>query len=221
MAQRLAVVLSTSRYAVDVLTRAPETVQVLVDDDLTPLSREDLARQMNAVARRHHDVEEAVGAIRAVRRRKLFRILVADILNVTGIRRIGQALTDLTGATIDAALTAVSREVEDAPPIGIVAMGRWGGQELSYASDADCLFVVGDGPGVGEKALKIVTSYATCSANTGRTPLWFWMPICARKADPVRWYGAWRAIGNTTESGQARGNPRPCCGLVTVPATGS
>ena len=84
MAQRLAVVLSTSRYAVDVLTRAPETVQVLVDDDLTPLSREDLARQMNAVARRHHDVEEAVGAIRAVRRRELFRILVADILNVTG-----------------------------------------------------------------------------------------------------------------------------------------
>ncbi|WP_227537656.1 hypothetical protein, partial [Klebsiella pneumoniae] len=77
---------------------------------------------MNAVARRHHDVEEAVGAIRAVRRRELFRILVADILNVTGIRRIGQALTDLTGATIDAALTAVSREVEDAPPIGIVAM---------------------------------------------------------------------------------------------------
>ena len=170
MAQRLAVVLSTSRYAVDVLTRAPETVQVLVDDDLTPLSREDLARQMNAVARRHHDVEEAVGAIRAVRRRELFRILVADILNVTGIRRIGQALTDLTGATIDAALTAVSREVEDAPPIGIVAMGRWGGQELSYASDADCLFVVGDGPGVGEKALKIVTKLPNLLGKHGADP---------------------------------------------------
>lgn len=170
MAQRLATVLSTSRYAVDVLTRAPETVQVLVDDDLTPLDRDDLTRQMNAVARRHRDVEEAVGAIRAVRRRELFRILVANILNVTGTLRIGRALTDLTGATIDAALSAVSRGVEDAPPIGIVAMGRWGGQELSYGSDADCLFVVGDGPGAGEKALRIVTKLRNLLGRNGADP---------------------------------------------------
>lgn len=170
MAQRLAVVLSTSRYAVDILTRAPETVQVLVDDDLTPLGREDLARQMNAVSRRHHDVEEALRAIRAVRRRELFRILVADILNVTDIVSIGQALTDLTGATIDAALTAVSRGIEDAPAIGIVAMGRWGGQELSYGSDADCLFVVGDAPGAGDKALKIVTTLRNLLGKPGADP---------------------------------------------------
>ncbi|MDO4411560.1 bifunctional [glutamine synthetase] adenylyltransferase/[glutamine synthetase]-adenylyl-L-tyrosine phosphorylase [Cutibacterium sp.] len=170
MAQRLATVLSTSRYAVDVLTRAPETVQVLVDDDLTPVGRDDLIRQMNAVARRHHDVEEAVAAIRAVRRRELFRILVADILSVTDTVRIGQALTDLTGATIDAALGAVSRGVEDAPPIGIVAMGRWGGQELSYGSDADCLFVVGDGPGAGEKALRIVTTLRNLLGKNGADP---------------------------------------------------
>ena len=170
MAQRLATVLSTSRYAVDVLTRAPETVQVLVDDDLTPLDRDDLTRQMYAVARRHRDVEEAVEAIRAVRRRELFRILVANILNVTDTLRIGRALTDLTGATIDAALSAVSRGVEDAPPIGIVAMGRWGGQELSYGSDADCLFVVGDGPGAGEKASRIVTKLRNLLGRNGADP---------------------------------------------------
>ncbi|KEY33654.1 glutamate-ammonia-ligase adenyltransferase, partial [Cutibacterium acnes] len=56
------------------------------------------------------------------------------------------------------------------PPIGIVAMGRWGGQELSYASDADCLFVVGDGPGVGEKALKIVTKLRNLLGKHGADP---------------------------------------------------
>ncbi|WCC80510.1 bifunctional [glutamine synthetase] adenylyltransferase/[glutamine synthetase]-adenylyl-L-tyrosine phosphorylase [Cutibacterium equinum] len=170
MAQRLAMVLSTSRYAVDVLTRAPETAQVLADDDLTPLDRDDLTRQMNAVARRHHDVDEAIWAIRAVRRRELFRILVADILNVTDTLRVGQALSDLTGATIDAALGAVSRGIEDAPPIGVVAMGRWGGQELSYGSDADCLFVVGDAPSAGEKALRIVTTLRNALGKNGPAP---------------------------------------------------
>jgi len=49
-------------------------------------------------------------------------------------------------------------------------MGRWGGQELSYASDADCLFVVGDGPGVGEKALKIVTKLRNLLGKHGADP---------------------------------------------------
>ena len=31
------------------------------------------------------------------------------------------------------------------PRIAVIAMGRWGGRELSYASDADAMFVMEDG----------------------------------------------------------------------------
>ena len=59
---------------------------------------------------------------------------------------VGAALTDLASATIDATL-AVVREAsgsEPVPRIAVIAMGRWGGRELSYASDADAMFVMED-----------------------------------------------------------------------------
>ena len=30
------------------------------------------------------------------------------------------------------------------PRIAVIAMGRWGGREMSYASDADAMFVMED-----------------------------------------------------------------------------
>lgn len=147
MAQRLATVLASSRYAVDMLYRAPETVQILVEQELRPRAGADVSRQMAAVAARHDTVEEAVGAVRAVRRRELFRIVVANILGQIDCLETGRGLADLAGATVDAALEVVGREVADPPRIGVVAMGRWGGGEMSFASDADALFVVEDSAG--------------------------------------------------------------------------
>ena len=38
------------------------------------------------------------------------------------------------------------------PEIAVIAMGRWGGRELSYASDADAMFVMDDGgPSDGDR----------------------------------------------------------------------
>ena len=58
---------------------------------------------------------------------------------------MGEALSDLASATIDATLTVV-RDASDqpVPRIAVIAMGRWGGRELSYASDADAMFVMDD-----------------------------------------------------------------------------
>jgi glutamate-ammonia-ligase adenylyltransferase len=66
------------------------------------------------------------------------------------------ALTDLTAATLEAALAvaraAIEAERRATLPVrmAIVAMGRFGGYELSYGSDADIMFVhepVGDATG--------------------------------------------------------------------------
>jgi glutamate-ammonia-ligase adenylyltransferase len=92
-------------------------------------------------------VEDAVAAIRAVRRRELFRVAVADLLGLVDVRTVGEALTDITAVTIEAALQAAINKVEVslAGPlptrVGVVAMGRFGGHELGYGSDADVMFV--------------------------------------------------------------------------------
>ena len=148
VAQRLAVVLASSRYATDLLQRAPEGVRMMAsDDELRPLSRSALQKETTAAAQRHDDPVEAVTAVRAIRRRELFRIAVADLLGLVDVAEVGYALTDVTAATLEGALVAarLAIEAERREPlptrIAIVAMGRFGGYELGFGSDADVMFV--------------------------------------------------------------------------------
>ena len=147
MAERLARILASSRYAVQLLTRAPQTVQMLADDqELRPRSLAALKAEMHAAASRHGDAVAAIESIRAVRRRELFRVAAGDVLGLNDILTVGEALTDLASATIDAALAVVrtTSETQPVPRIAVIAMGRWGGREMSYASDADAMFVMED-----------------------------------------------------------------------------
>jgi [glutamine synthetase] adenylyltransferase / [glutamine synthetase]-adenylyl-L-tyrosine phosphorylase len=164
MAERLARILASSRYAVALLTRAPQTVQMLADDKaLTPRSVADLRAEMSAAASRHDTPEAAVEAIRAIRRRELFRVAAGDLLGITDVVGVGQALSDLASATVDVALE-VARAASDAdfvPKIAVLAMGRWGGGELSYASDADAMFVMEDGQPPGSDPAKVAGQVIT------------------------------------------------------------
>lgn len=153
-AQRMAQVLATSRYATDLLQREPEGVAILGEQErLEPLSRDAVQGEMHSAAERRDGAEEAVAAIRSVRRRELLRISVADLCVPFGVAEVGYALTDVTSATLDASLAAVIRAVEkdrgeEMPTrMAIVAMGRYGGHELGYGSDADVMFVHDPLPG--------------------------------------------------------------------------
>jgi glutamate-ammonia-ligase adenylyltransferase len=63
------------------------------------------------------------------------------------VEQVEEALTDVAAVTVQAALEVAVRVVEttrgESLPtrLAVVAMGRFGGHELSYASDADVLFV--------------------------------------------------------------------------------
>jgi glutamate-ammonia-ligase adenylyltransferase len=153
VARRLARVLSLSRYATDLLIRDPEALRLLADDaELQPRPRDTLIEGFAAAADRHGDPDKAITAIRALRRRELFRLACADILSRAGtmaparpldVDDVGIALSDVTDATLGAALR-VSRRVHPAPAgmrFAIIGMGRLGGYEMSYPSDADVMFV--------------------------------------------------------------------------------
>ncbi len=146
MAELLAKTLSTSRYIIAMLGHDPGAVQLLGDtSELVPRPREDLIASMDAVVRRHEGGEDAVGAVRALRRRELMRLAFADVLGRIDVDTLGRGLAVLADATISATLAVAVREQSGpVPRIGVVAMGSWGGEELSYASDIDAMFVVPD-----------------------------------------------------------------------------
>jgi glutamate-ammonia-ligase adenylyltransferase len=176
-AERLAHILASSRYAVQLLTRAPQTVQMLGDDEqLRPRTLESLRVEMRTAARRHSNPVAAVESIRAIRRRELFRTAAGDLLGLNDVLAVGEALADLASATIDAALMVAqdASPAESVPRIAVIAMGRWGGREMSYASDADAMFVMDDAEGEGDRtriASGIVTEMRKLLTRPGADPV--------------------------------------------------
>ncbi|GAA4958336.1 hypothetical protein GCM10023238_26390 [Streptomyces heliomycini] len=168
-AENLARVLSAGRLAPDLLMRAPEAVALLGDGGggLRPRSRAHLEQEILAAVRRADNAVQAVTAARGVRRRELFRTSAADIVGSYGtesqpaeadqgalVDLVGGAVSDLTAATLSGTLRAVVREGwGDTLPtrFAIIGMGRFGGHELGYGSDADVLFVHEPRDGVDER----------------------------------------------------------------------
>ncbi|MEV5613022.1 bifunctional [glutamine synthetase] adenylyltransferase/[glutamine synthetase]-adenylyl-L-tyrosine phosphorylase [Streptomyces sp. NPDC052225] len=167
-AENLARVLSAGRLAPDLLMRAPEAVALLgAPQGLEPRDHAQLEQEVLAAVGRATGAEQAVVAARGVRRRELFRTTAADIVASYGtedqpvvadqgalVDRVGGAVSDLTAATLAGTLRAVVREGwGDTLPtrFAIIAMGRFGGHELSYGSDADVLFVHEPRDGVGDQ----------------------------------------------------------------------
>jgi glutamate-ammonia-ligase adenylyltransferase len=169
-AENLARVLSAGRLAPDLLMRAPEAVALLGDGDgggLEPRGRAHLEQEILAAVRRADGGEQAVTAARGVRRRELFRTAAADIVASYGteetpavadqgalVDQVGGAVSDLTAATLAGTLRAVVRDKwGDTLPtrFAVIGMGRFGGHELGYGSDADVLFVHEPRQGVDEQ----------------------------------------------------------------------
>ncbi|MFF3919439.1 bifunctional [glutamine synthetase] adenylyltransferase/[glutamine synthetase]-adenylyl-L-tyrosine phosphorylase [Streptomyces sp. NPDC001852] len=168
-AENLARVLSAGRLAPDLLMRAPEAVALLGDGDgagLEPRGRAHLEQEILAAVGRAENAEQGVTAARGVRRRELFRVAAADIVGSYGtetspaeadqgalVDRVGAAVSDLTAATLAGTLRAVVRDGwGDTLPtrFAIMGMGRFGGHELGYGSDADVVFVHEPQDGVDE-----------------------------------------------------------------------
>ncbi len=157
VARRMARLLASSRYATDLLMRAPETVALLgSDDQLAPRPATALHTEATAVVSRHTSADEAAQAVRALRRRELLRTAAADLLGVTTVEETEEALTVITAVTIGGALeAAISQFERESGPmptrICVVGMGRFGGRETGYGSDADVMFVHDPLPGAEDQ----------------------------------------------------------------------
>jgi [glutamine synthetase] adenylyltransferase / [glutamine synthetase]-adenylyl-L-tyrosine phosphorylase len=139
------------------LLRAPEAVGMLGDDaQLAPRAPDELLAEAISAVGRHDAAGTAVRAVLAIRRRELLRTAAADVLGLAGTEAVGEALTAVAQVTVAAALTAAVQEAERAAGplptrLAIIAMGRLGGHEMGYSSDADVLFVHDPLPGVPDE----------------------------------------------------------------------
>ncbi|MCU4187437.1 hypothetical protein K6U06_23975 [Acidiferrimicrobium sp. IK] len=80
--------------------------------------------------------------LQALRRSEELAIAARDVLGGADVEATGRDLSALADAILIAAVGLVEPEV----PFAVVAMGRLGGRELSYASDLDVLLVHDPGP---------------------------------------------------------------------------
>lgn len=158
VAKRLMHVLGTSAYVPELLMKAPEVIQLYADGPNGPklcdVDTVSAAKSLVNSAARHADPMRAIAAARSLRRRELARIASADLLGMLDVTEVCKQLTQVWVAVLQAALDAVTRantpEAGVPARIAVIGMGRLGGGELGYGSDADVLFVCEPTEGVEE-----------------------------------------------------------------------
>ena len=139
-ARRLCLLIGTSRLLLEPVRRNPELAAVLGDDAaLARRGRAQLAELAGAVLGWRHDPERWRAGLLRLKDTETARIAARDVLGIDDHETTAAAMSDLAEVTLDEALASLDPPV----PMAIVAMGRFGGAELSYASDLDVLIVFG------------------------------------------------------------------------------
>jgi glutamate-ammonia-ligase adenylyltransferase len=120
---------------------------------------------MQSVGNRHDNLESAISAIRSIRQRELIRISAADLLKTMTLEEVLLGISQLTEATLSVSLdVVVKHHFQDGQPtlrMAMIGLGKLGGLEMSYASDADVTFVyepVGNNELAAKDALTIIST---------------------------------------------------------------
>ncbi len=149
VAERLMMLLGTSALVPDLLVRAPEVLRLLAapgagqPDELVRESAA-AAATLRAAVGRQPDPHAAATTARSARRHEMLRIACADLLGKMGVEQVCRGLSALWVAVLQAVLASAERALGGPTPparIAVIGMGRLGGGELGYGSDADVLFV--------------------------------------------------------------------------------
>ena len=145
-AERMAKVLASSRFATELLARAPDAVTMFGDDaELVPRSREPLEAEVLAGVGRHDDPVAAADVVRpcAVASWCAWRRPTSSACCRPSEWEALTAVAETLAGALEAAVRAI--EAERRGPlvtrVAVIGMGRLGGHEMGYASDADVLFV--------------------------------------------------------------------------------
>ena len=149
--QRLTRMVSASSWAGEYMTQHPALLDELLGaremyqpPDWQQLDR-DLQRRLDDCA---GDAERQLDMLRLVQQEQTFQLLAMDLQGLLPLEKLSDHLSDLADLLLRHVLrlscaTARKRH-RDEPRFAIIAYGKLGGKELSYASDLDLIFLYDD-----------------------------------------------------------------------------
>ena len=152
-ARRLCKVLASSKFLANQLEFFPESVAWFgKTEELRPRSEDELWNESVAKLRQHSDSNVAIRLLRLIRQREVIRIAIADAIEILTQKEVSHALSTADQVLARGALAVAEREISDAESetprehrlltdLVLIAMGRQGGKEITYASDLDVMFV--------------------------------------------------------------------------------
>jgi [glutamine synthetase] adenylyltransferase / [glutamine synthetase]-adenylyl-L-tyrosine phosphorylase len=140
VARRLCSLLGTSGLLGEILVANPDLIPRLADAArLQTQARSGLVSSAASTLAWRDDLGERQRALRRWRHRHLLGIAARDVFDDADEATVGRDLTALAEVSVETALAQLDPRV----PFAVVAVGRFAGGELSYASDLDVLFVHG------------------------------------------------------------------------------
>lgn len=135
LVELLAKTFDASAPATDLLVRRPQLLEELTQGGTLDheFSVADHLSQLESLGARSSNLDP----VRAYRQTQLLRIVLRDLLALTDL----PSLFGEYSALAEASLLFVNRLLGNEGDITIVAMGKFGGAELTYGADLDVLFV--------------------------------------------------------------------------------
>lgn len=139
-AENLCSLLSYSQLASSLLERNPQATAWLAEpSQRKPRSKNGIQIEADAVFDRHDDKDKRLRGIHRLRRKESLRLAMGSIFGDSTLIEQQNGLSDIYEIYLENIAKEILLDFEI--DLGIIAMGRFGGRELGFGSDADVVFV--------------------------------------------------------------------------------
>jgi glutamate-ammonia-ligase adenylyltransferase len=120
-----------------------------------PKSRERLLEEVRTLAEKS---DQPMEQARRWKQAELLRIGLEDVLGLVDLEQVHHEITWLAGSCLRFSVEMARRDLKmEKFPFAVIAMGKYGGQELGYGADLDVLFVGGRDGGDQAQACRLAT----------------------------------------------------------------
>ena len=159
-------IFGSSDYLSHHLVSHPELVDYLADPQFLygPKALEELEKELeeDLAAKGIVSFPERLDELRRWKHREIFRIGMGDLFLHFPLQKITHAWTKVADVVVRRLWAWLTGG--DDVPFCILAMGKWGGRELTYHSDLDMVFIIkGDGVRENELAVELVRALSSVS----------------------------------------------------------
>lgn len=149
--ERVIRMMQASDWAAQFLNRHPILLDELLDESVLHQAPDWLTFSNELQVALQHadgDIEAQLDLLREMHHVMLFRLLAQDLEGKVSVEHLADELSRLADIIVEAVVNAVWKTIasrhRDKPQFAVIAYGKLGGKELSYASDLDIIFLYDD-----------------------------------------------------------------------------